>query len=208
MRNSSYLVVFLLVACGGSVATSPSGPPSSTPDAQVPVTDAATGTGPETSVDASSVVDSSAAKDAAGDAVVATSDPACMVDADCDEQAGGGLGRCWRDTMGNTSSCLCKQGAYKQPSGRCAPSAPPDDCASTGGSCTSWAVCSGSGGARTLATSCGGGDQVCCVSQCKPTVVSGKGCYQRGTDAAYSPVCTGGFITCLPGDTPDIEIFP
>lgn len=206
MRTSSWLPVFLLVACGGSVATSPSGTPSPTSDAQVPVPDAATGTGTETSVDGSSLVDASPAKDAAADVAVSASDPACMVDADCDEQPGSGLGRCWLDTMGNTSSCLCRIGAYKQPSGRCAPSAPPAECTTTGGSCTSWAVCSGTGGARTLATSCGVEAQVCCVSQCKPTAVAVKGCYAHGTDAAYSPVCIGGFITCLPGDTPDLEI--
>lgn len=133
-----------------------------------------------------------------------SSDPSCTRDDECNEVPGTNSGRCWRDPMTNASSCLCRQGAWKQPSGRCGATAPPVTCGAQGGTCGDWNACLNAGGTRALTDECGGGSDICCVGSCKKTAVDS--CYVRGTDAAYVPVCTHGWQTCLPGDSPDLDI--
>jgi hypothetical protein len=150
----------------------------------------------------------------------------CSVDADCNELATTSalLGRCWKRTTGPnktdpTGSCLCLKGNTLQPSGKCARGAPSPSlsCAQEGGACRDWGECTSAGGRRAgLASSrvgtskeCGNeaGTEECCVPKalCRETPIAKADCYFDGTDLAYVPVCISGWVTCLPGDSPDIN---
>jgi hypothetical protein len=130
-------------------------------------------------------------------------EPGCVEDKDCNEPGSGTFGRCWK-AEGGASSCLCRKGGFKQPSGRCGTTPPEASCAGQGGQCSTWRACSdGKGNAATTSATCKDGE-VCCVAGCKPTAV--PYCYHLGTDAAYTPVCVAGWATCNPGDSPEIEV--
>jgi hypothetical protein len=143
----------------------------------------------------------------------------CMDHADCndDPSVDALFGQCWRPVgspVTSPGSCLCRVGRWLQPSGKCGATAPAESCAALGATCTSWPTCSTGGGHRqggtvaagSCATSGATEPPVCCVasSACRSTKITS--CYRRGTDAAYTPVCFGGWLTCEPGDSPDLSI--
>lgn len=183
-----------LSACGGAVASSTV--PTDDPDAS-PL--------PEPARPA----DASAAGRDASEAVAVfpgpATEPACTDDTDCNEPGGGAFGRCWKSQTGVTS-CLCKKGGFKQPSGRCGTTPPAATCGGQGGRCMTWPACTyvdGNLASARTPSSCTG-DAICCVTECKATAI--KDCYVHGSDAAYVPVCIAGWVSCQSGDSPDLEI--
>ena len=151
-------------------------------------------------------------------AVPASGGNDCVTDAECNESPSISqlLGRCWKkpDSPEGPGACLCNEGASIQPSGKCGFTAPSSSCSGAGKSCSSWGSCSGAGNHRAGVAanvacneaSASGEEAVCCVprSACRETAI--PGCYQKGTDAAYSLPCINGWMTCYPGDSPDIDI--
>jgi hypothetical protein len=134
---------------------------------------------------------------------------ACTEDADCNEnpETLQLLGTCWKANEAE-GICLCREGATMQPSGRCG-HAPAPSCAQQGGACSPWAACSEASGSQADALAsavCGRQGAVCCVptASCRQTPVTY--CYKKGTDAAYVPPCINGWITCHPGDSPDLDL--
>lgn len=107
-------------------------------------------------------------------------------------------------------TCLCREGASMQPSGRCGLAPSPTCEEQPGATCRSWASCSAakgrSGGARANEDCSSVTDGVCCVPEvaCRPSGL--EYCYRKGTDAAYVPVCIHGWVTCQPGDSPDLQL--
>ncbi len=143
----------------------------------------------------------------------------CTSDAECNDDPSPSplLGRCWRKPgaeASETGACLCNVGAWIQPSGKCGLAEPSLSCTEAGGRCSSWGSCAGAGNRATGTarswSSCvvdGASDpHVCCIpsSACRETII--PDCYRKGTDAAYTLPCINGWVTCSPGDSPDIEL--
>ncbi len=171
------------------------------------------------SADASMIPDADASLDAASAAHDASVDlpdlgsiGRCEVDSDCNDDLAlsSVLGEC----IGG--QCFCREGSWMQASGRCGTTAP--TCAASGGTCRSstdvghW--CLAVEGLRPIATTAnedcvarGAGD-VCCIEEttCRRHPDFVDSCYVQGSDAAYVPPCTNGWLTCVPGDSPELRI--
>lgn len=140
--------------------------------------------------------------------------PGCANNAECTDTAGAS-GECY------AGLCICAAGSWVQPSGRCSAMAP---------ACDAPASCFPASDARDPASaifgcldlspprvptseraaeSCvaSGQGAICCVSaqECKGAEAI-PDCYVRGSDQGYAPLCTNGWFTCLPGDSPEIRI--
>jgi hypothetical protein len=132
----------------------------------------------------------------------ASSEPAtlaCATAADCNG------GSCF------DGICMCPENQWVQTDGRCSPTAPPS-CAAQGGTCETNVPgaqkCPNGNVVRSSRGGCGDSpEDVCCIdrAQCKGADKV-TDCYVRGTDAAYVPVCINGWMTCMPGDSPNLNI--
>lgn len=173
--------------------------------------DAGTGADAGTALDASHA-DVTDSRDATVDASDLAPSQTCVGDSDCnDDPAVSSLhGECV------DGQCFCREGSWMQASGRCGSTAP--TCTASGGTCRSstevGSGCLSVEGLRPVAASAnedcvaGGTGDVCCIeeSACRSHPEFVDYCYVRGSDAAYVPPCTNGWLTCAPGDSPALRI--
>jgi hypothetical protein len=95
---------------------------------------------------------------------------------------------------------------YNQPSGKCAPTAPPD-CKTQGGTChQNPATCPAGTVGADQGTDMSCGDlvaAVCCFPAASCTGPSLVCCAPN--DASDPPICENGWLTCPPNDSPGIK---
>lgn len=189
----------LAIACGGITTQTTPGTadaaPAPIPSASSPV-DA-----PNTSVK--------------GDASPSSTDGALASDGPIDRDSGAGFA-CQSESDCNGGSCyqgvcMCAAGKWIQPNGRCAVT-PPPSCDDQGGWCVRNAVagqeCASGTAIKHFTGGCGEApSNFCCtdITLCRGAATV-QNCYVNGTDAAYTPRCVNGWMTCDPGDSPELQI--